>query len=164
MYNELTIESDTGIKSYIDDLNARFKSLLFKGLDGYKANHLGLARLDINGIPMTNNSDYEYYDGLMDDNYSLVSSFVESGDRKAVSGGFNASIDLIVSVNMNKFTDYKEEGIIKEVCDLMKVTSFNIDTITRDANALKGITYNSKVPDSMYPHFVFRIKSSLIII
>lgn len=163
MYNTLTNDISTGIKEYIDDLNTRFTNLLFKDIEGYKANYLGLARLDINGIPMANDSGAEYYDGLIDDNYSLVVSYIESGDRSNVGGGFEASIDLLVGANVDKFKGYTEEGIIKKVYDVMKLSSFNFQSIVRDASALSGITYEGIVPDSMYPHFIFRIKTKIII-
>jgi hypothetical protein len=158
MYNALEVNIATGLKHYIDDLNTRFTNLLFKNIEGYTANYLTLARLDINGLPMSNDSESEYIDGLMDDNYSLVISYIESADRKDVGEGFEATIDLICSANMEKFNGYKEEGIINEVYNIMKVWA-NVQAISRDENALKGIT--NKIPDSMYPFFVFRIKSKL---
>lgn len=161
MYNTSTYEISTGIKNYIDDLNTKFENSLFTDIDGYTANHLGLARLDINGIPMANDSGAEYYDCLMDDNYSLVTSFIESADRKYVGDGYEASVDLLVSVNVSKFTGYTEEGIIEAVSNIVKLSSFNFKTLSRDAAALKGIV--NEVSDSMYPFFVFRIKTKLII-
>lgn len=160
MYNSLIINKTSGLESYIEDLNNRFSNLLFKNIEGYKAQYLGLARLDINGIPMTRDG-YEYIDSLTDDNYHLTSCFIESADREDIPGGFSAQLDLLVSVDMEKFAGYKEEGIIQAVRDVMNVTPFKYKNTARDFSALNGITYEGKIPDSLYPFFIFRIKTSL---
>ena len=110
---------------------------------------------------MANDSSEEYTDGLFDDNFSLVSCYFESGDRKNTPGGFESQVDIIISVNMNKFTGYTEEGIINEFYEAIKVTPFNIQNVMRDFRALSGIKYGNVTPDSMYPYFIFRIKTKL---
>lgn len=161
-FNSLNNEVATGLIYFIDDLNTRFTNLLFKNITGYKANYLGLARLDINGIPKANDSTFEYHDALFDDNYHLVSFYIEASPRPMQADAFEASVDLVVSVNMDKFTGYKEEGIIKAVFDVMRGTAFNPQNESRDFDALRGVVYPDKVPDSLYPHFVFRISTKLL--
>jgi hypothetical protein len=163
MYNSLDIGAELGLINYINDLNTRFQNLLFSDLDGYKANYLGLAQLDINGIPMAEDNSKDYLDGLFDDNYHLVLCYMEKGDRKFKNAAFEGTVELLVSVNMDKFPEYEKEGIIKEVFDIMKVTAFEFQTLTRDLAALKGIVYENKIPDSLAPYFVFKITSKLII-
>jgi hypothetical protein len=162
-YNQLDSKTYTGIVHYINDLNIRFSNLLFTDIVGYTANYLGLAQLAITKIPQAKDANGEYQDVLFDDNYSLVLSYIESGARKVIDGAFESKIDLLVSVNMKKFTAYEEEGIIQAIYDVMKVTSFEPLTELRDLAALKGVVYDSLIPDSMYPYFVFRIQSKILI-
>ena len=164
MYNDLENTPYTGLIEFINDLNTRFTNLLFKDLkdsdNDYKANHLGLARLDFEKKPMALAANGDYEDSLVDDNYYLVSSFIDSGARK---DGEDSQIDLLVSVNMNKFTGFTQEGIINEFFQVMKVTSFEIETTTRDLEALKGMVYDNIEADSMHPNFVFKISSKLLV-
>ena len=161
-YNSLNNNQALGLIYYIRDLNTRFTDLLFTDIENRE--FLELARMDVSpGIPHVKFSDNEYKDALFNDNYDIVTFFMESGGRKIkTSPAFEAKVDLFVSVNMNAFTGYSEEGIIYDVREVMNSSSFEIEGLERDEGALKGIVYSDKVPDSMAPYFIFKISSKLV--
>lgn len=162
-YNTLGNIAAEGLIYFIDDLNTRFTNLLFSDIVGLKKRFSGLARLDIiAGIPHTKDSNGQYTDALFDDNYNITTFFMESGDRNFKEDSTEATLDLFVSVNMDAFTGYNEEGIINAVYDVMALTSFEPETLSRDFDSLKGILYPDKTPDSMAPYFVFKISSKLL--
>jgi hypothetical protein len=167
-YNTLDNNVAEGLIYFIDDLNTRFDRLLFStqtdGEDDFNRRFSGLSRLDVQtGIPHTKDSDGEYSDSLFDDNFDIVTFFMESGDRKMLKAAATESkIDLYVAVDMTKFTAFEEEGIINEVHEVMKLTAFEPESLSRDEEAIKALNYTDKVPDSMAPYFIFKISSKLI--
>jgi len=163
-FNSLKNNQSLGLIYFINDLNQKFTELLFINIDGLNRKFSGLARLDVGtGIPHVKDSDGEYSDSLFDDNYDIVTFFLEGADRKFLKASATESKpDLYVSVNMNAFTDYEEEGIINEVHEVMKLTAFEPDTLSRDEAAIKIFKYQDKVPDSMAPYFIFKISSKLV--
>lgn len=163
-FNSLNNAQSLGLIYFINDLNTRFTSLLFTDIVGLDRRFSGLARIDVEtGIPHTKDSDGEYNDSLFDDNYDIVTFFMESGERKMLKAAASESkLDLYVLVNMAKFTSFEEEGIINEVHEVMKSTSFEPETLSRDEEAIKAFNYAGKVPDSMAPYFIFKISSKLV--
>lgn len=157
----------SGIDHYINDVNTRLNNLLFntqtEGVDDYTRQFWGLARIDIDTIPRVTQNG-ELIDVLLDDNYDISSFFVITGDEKLKPYATETKTDLIVMVNMRSFSDYTEEDIIEKVYQIVKVTAFGtgFDAITRDVNAIKEFKYEDKIQDTMYPFFVFRIKSKLL--
>lgn len=149
----------SGIKKYIDDLNLRFTNQLFTT----KTRRIsGLANLNYRtGLPYFRTGN-EYEDALFNDNYDLTLFYIESGDRKSISGGFESPCDIIVCANMDSFTGYDNEDLIDEVHEIMKVTPFRPNGYARDFEALKGFTYQEKIKETMHPYFVFRIKTKLV--
>lgn len=167
-FNSLNNAQSLGLIYFINDLNTRFTSLLFasrtEGEYDFRRRFAGLARIDVQtGIPHTKDSDGEYNDSLFDDNFDIVTFFMEPGDRRILKADASEStLDLYVSVNMKSFTDFEEEGIINEVHKVMKSTAFEPEILSRDEDAIKAFNYNDKVPDSMAPYFIFKISSKLI--
>lgn len=163
-YNSLNNEQALGLIYFINDLNTRFTDLLFTDIAGLNREFLGLARIDVKaGTPHVKFSNNEYKDALFDDNYDIVTFFMESGERRMLKAAASDSkLDLYVSVDMTKFAAYEEEGIINEVYEVMKTTSFEPQTLARDADAIKAFAYTDKVSDSMAPYFIFKISSKLV--
>lgn len=149
----------SGIKKYIDDLNLRFTNQLFTAKN---CRISGLANLNYRtGLPYIR-SGSEYEDALFNDKYDLTLFYIETGDRKSISGGFESPCDIIVCANMDSFTSYDNEDLIDEVYQIMKVTPFRPNGYARDFEALKGFTYQEKIKETMNPYFVFRIKTKLV--
>lgn len=151
----------TGLPYYINDANTRFTNLLFEG-KSKTMRFAGLANINIiTGLPYVRQSNGDYFDGLFNDNYDLTSFFIETGDRKETPGGYIAQVDLIVCANMKKFSGYEEEDIIDQIHKIFRLTQFQTDAIVRDFNALAGFTYTEKIKETIYPYFVFRIKTKI---
>lgn len=148
----------SGIEHYINDLNTRFTNQLFT--DKIRK-FWGLSRIDISGIPYINESG-EYRDVLFNDKYDISIFYVENGDRKIKSYSFESKIDLIVTVNIKKFSEYSEEDIVEKVYQIMKVTAFKPEGFIRDVGAIKEFNYQEKIKETLYPYFVFRIKCKLV--
>jgi len=152
----------TGLPYYTNDLNTRFTNLLFKD-ENKNMKFSDIANVNLRtGLPYIRKSNGDYEDVLFNDNYDLTSFFIESGPRKTISGGFEAVIDLVVCVNMNKFPAYANEDIINNVDKVMRLTQFEKTSILIDFEALAGFTYTEKIKETMNPYFVFRIKNKLI--
>lgn len=148
-----------GLQYYINNANTRFTNLLFP--DNEKRIS-GLARIDVRtGMPFVKSSGNNYVDALFDNSYDLTLFYVETGDRKVLPYGFDASVDLVVCCSMDKFTSYEEEEIIEAVYEVFKKTSFRIESINRDSAALEGFEYTEKIKETMLPYFVFRIKTKI---
>lgn len=149
-----------GLQHYINDANTRFTNQLFTD---NKRKISGLARIGIRDVPYVKDGN-DYKDALFDDNYHISLFYLESGDRKFISGGSECSVDLIVCADMRNFTEYEEEEIIDVVYQIFKKTHFRIEGINRDMSALSGFEYPDKLKETMYPFFVFRIKTKITII
>jgi hypothetical protein len=160
----------TGLPYYTNDLNTRFTNLLFEG-EGKNMNFLGIANINLRtGLPYIRKSNGDYEDGLFNDNYDLTSFYIEVGPRKAIPGGFEALIDLVVCANMNKFVAdeennipaYSNEDIIDNVDKVMRLSQFEKTSTLIDFEALAGFTYTEKIKETMNPYFVFRVKNKLV--
>lgn len=152
----------SGIIDYINDVNTRLTNLLFDDVD-YSRKFWGLARVDIDSIPRVTENG-ELIDVLLDDSYDISSFYVITGDEKLKPYATETKIDLIVMAKMTSFPTYTEEDLIEKVYDIIKVTAFGtgFDSLTRDVNAFKEFKYEDQIQDTMYPFFVFRIKSKLL--
>lgn len=152
----------TGLPYYTDDLNTRFTNLLFDG-EGKNMKFSDIANVNLRtGLPYVRKSNGDYEDVLFNDNYDLTSFFIEAGPRKTIPGGFEALIDLVVCVNMKKFSAYANEDIIDNVDKVMRLTQFEKTSTLIDFEALAGFTYTEKIKETMNPYFVFRVKNKLV--